>query len=151
MGFGFTVKSDTLTLQLAAVTAENSERRKKIDENMTKKHAAELQKQQMQASLQELDRVEQEVKESGDKLIDTTNKELKEQTELLKLQHTLEERLKTITVRTNSIKSDLKKIADAKTAEAELVLQATMYHDVDDYKAHLTLLGGCVKDKDLDK
>ena len=26
-----------------------------------------------------------------------------------------------------------------------------MYHDVDDYKVHLDLIGGCVKDKDLDK
>ena len=151
MGFDFSVKSDALTKQLAAVTAENSERRIQIDDSTAKKHAAELQKQQMQTSLQQLDRVEQELKETGDKLIDTTNKELKEQTELLKLQHTLEERLKTITVRTNSIKSDLKKITDEKTAEAELVLQAAMYHDVEDYKAHLTLIGGCAKDKDLDK
>ena len=97
----------------------------------------------MKASLEQIDRVEKEVKETGDKLIDTTTKELKEQNELLKLQHTLEERLRTITVQTNTIKSQLKKITDTNTAEAELVLQAAMYHDVDDYKDHLTLLGGC--------
>ena len=151
MGFDFSVKSDALTKQLAAVTAENSERRIQIDDSTAKKHAAELQKQQMQNSLQQLDRVEKEVKETGDKLIDTTDEELKEQTELLKLQHTMEERLKAINAQTKSIKSNLKKITDKRTAEAELVLQATMYHDVDDYKEHLTLIGGCVKDKDLDK
>jgi len=59
--------------------------------------------------------------------------------------------LRTINVRTKTIKSDLKKITDSKAAEAELVHQATMYHDVDDWKAHLILLRGCVKDKDLDK
>ena len=59
--------------------------------------------------------------------------------------------MRTITVRTNTIKSELKKITDKNTAEAELVLQASMYHDVEDYKVQLTLLGGCVKDKDLDK
>ena len=63
----------------------------------------------------------------------------------------MEERLRTINARANTIKNDLKKVTDSKTAEAELVLQAQLYHDVDDYKAHLTLLGGCIKDKDLDK
>jgi len=62
----------------------------------------------------------------------------------------MEERLRTIKARTINIESELKKITDSKTAEAELVRQAQIYHDVDDYKEHLILLKGSVKDKDLD-
>ena len=118
---------------------------------MDRKHAAELSKQKLKAALLECDRVEKELNETGDKIIDTTASGLEGESEVLKLQHKLEERLRSITARTSTIKHDLKKVTDEKTAEAELVLQAHMYHDVDDYKAHLALLGGSVKDKDLDK
>jgi len=45
------------------------------------------------------------VKESGDRLINNTNKELEEQNELRKLQLTMEERLRTIKAQTNNIES----------------------------------------------
>ena len=41
----------------------------------------------MQTALQELDRVDKELLETGDKLIDTIDKELKEENELIQLQH----------------------------------------------------------------
>ena len=124
MGFDFTVQSDTLTQQLAAVTTDNSERRKKIDENVTKNHAAELEKQQLKAALLECDRVDKEQEDTGKRLIDTTNTELAEEKELLKLRHELKERIRMMNARTNSIEIDLKKVTDKQTAEAELVRQA---------------------------
>jgi len=52
-----------------------------------RKHAAELSKQKLKAALLECDRVEKELNETGDKIIDTTASGLEGESEVLKLQH----------------------------------------------------------------